>query len=196
MSIYEKLFYEDEKFPVIFHYDTVDKICSYMIPHWHENIELLFFTKGEGLITLDTTNVVARAGDIIVVNSNHLHHITAMDDEIGYYCLIIDKEFCQEFDFFTEEHFLQSIISDETAQNIFKEIVHEFDQKEQYYKSAIKSSIVRLLTHLYRTYRSDTAGMELKARSNRTNMVKDTIKFVQLHYKNPISIDEIAKEVG
>lgn len=196
MSIYEKLFYEDEKFPVIFHYDTVSKICGYTIPHWHENIELLFYVKGDAIVTLDTTDVVGKAGDIVVVNSNHLHNIRAIEGETRYYCLIIDKEFCREFDFHTEEYFLQPVIFDEFAQKIFKDIVYEFEKKQTYYKTSIKALIVSLLTHLYRNYQSDIAGVDFKSMSNQTNMVKDSIKYIQIHYKSPISIHKIAKEVG
>jgi AraC-like DNA-binding protein len=196
MATYEKLVYEDEKFPIIFHFDISNKTNRGVIPHWHENIELLFFKKGDAMVIIDNSFITAKPGDIAVVNSNHFHNIVAIDGEINYYCLIIDKEFCREFDFDTEEYFLNSLIYDESAQKIFDEIVAEFDKKDTYYKSAIKSSIISLLTYLYRNYKSDTVGFDYKFQSSQINMVKDSIKFVQTHYQSQISIDDIAKEVG
>lgn len=44
-SHYEQHHYEDPKFPVLFHLDTLSESMVF-VPHWHQNLEILYFLEG------------------------------------------------------------------------------------------------------------------------------------------------------
>ena len=43
--------------------------------HWHENIELLYFYEGEGLVTTDFKSIRTNTGDVFVINSEKMHMV-------------------------------------------------------------------------------------------------------------------------
>ena len=73
--IYEHHRHDDPKFPIIFHYDTLESTQEKFIVHYHENIEILYFVKGSGVATCGSNHVEVKEGDLLVVNSNELHFI-------------------------------------------------------------------------------------------------------------------------
>ena len=49
--------------PVIFHHDLA---CRSRRANWHENVEILLFTKGEGAVVCEDCRTDVTAGDICV----------------------------------------------------------------------------------------------------------------------------------
>jgi mannose-6-phosphate isomerase-like protein (cupin superfamily) len=91
---YEKLEYKDSSFPIIFHLDKQswnNEEHSFTM-HWHDSIEILYVIKGQGITRCDNTSVSSNVGNIIIVNTNQLHTVTSLSDELEYYCIIISPE--------------------------------------------------------------------------------------------------------
>lgn len=61
---------------------------SYRI-HWHENLELLCFHTGRGVVRIDGEDVEVTTGETVIVSSNMLHTVYTGED-CRYYCLILD----------------------------------------------------------------------------------------------------------
>ena len=57
--------------------------------HWHENLELLCFYTGNGVVRLDGEDVPVTAGETVIVSSNMLHTVY-IGENCRYYCLILD----------------------------------------------------------------------------------------------------------
>lgn len=77
--------------------------------NWHENLEIQVCEEGEGTVLLDGEKHHFLTNDIVVVNSNVIHH-TGTENNLKYSCLIIDTKFCEQADidhtaFLFEPHF-------------------------------------------------------------------------------------------
>lgn len=196
-SSYEYHQIRDPHFPIIFHREALALNGSGVLAHWHENIELLWFTEGRGAVVLDSKRVEAGPGKIIIVDSNQLHRIYALSAECCYYCLIVDKAFCESFDLPVGEVRLKSAADDDALRTCYETIVHEMEQKQAHYKTAVLAGVLALLSRLYRNFAEPsperTAG---KDRANRSRMVRNAISFLRHSYQHPLTIDDICREVG
>jgi AraC-like DNA-binding protein len=196
-AFYENHIHEDLKFPFIFHLDTLTQNGGDFQMHWHENLELLYFIQGSGIVACDTSQYTAGAGDIAVVNSNNLHWIKPITEKCTYYCLIVDKSFFDSFDLFMGNIALKNIINDSLAREYFDVIVQEMLNTRQYYKTAVKATIIDLLVHLCRNYTVRGSLLEEKNKGqNKIERIKTAISYIKEHYTGKLSIDEICGYIG
>ncbi|MCI5649345.1 MAG: AraC family transcriptional regulator [Fusicatenibacter sp.] len=193
---YEPHKHPDPQFPIIFHFDTVT--CNPEIPfefQWHEDVELLFGVEGEGTVISNTERLPLRKGELCIVNSNHIHRIYS-DGICRYYCLIPDGSLCPGWDAYGEKLLFQSHLSDEKIQKQFESIIREMEEGRPYYKSVVKSQVTILLAELCRNYMISPAEVSMGRRDNRIDLVKSAIRYLQNHYSEEISIEDICSHIG
>lgn len=182
--------------PLIFHITTLYAGRLDLYLHWHENIELLYLLEGSLEITIDTVIHTASAGDLIVINSNHLHKARALTPKCSYYCLIADSRFCEQSGLPTAEIQLQSLICDEEIRPLFEIIKQELSTKQTYYKSRIKFLVLELMIYLYRNYAAETSLRPVKSKTASVSMVKNSIRFMRQKFAMPLSLETIAQSTG
>jgi hypothetical protein len=136
-NFYEPHIHKDPSFPIIFHLDTIRKYQSDFLPHWHENLEILYVLQGTVNVLVDAASVTAEKDEIIVINSNNVHYIQTLADESKYYCLIIDRKFCEEFGLDTGEVEFQRLIKDKGVGEKYKVIKEEFQLQNALYKCTL-----------------------------------------------------------
>ena len=195
-NFYEPHTHKDPSFPVIFHLDTVIKHQSGFLPHWHESIEILYVLEGTITVLSDASSITANEDEIIIINSNNVHYIQSLEDESKYYCLIIDRKFCEEIGIDTEEIVFQRLIKDRLVRDKFNIIREEFQLQKALYKAKIKSGIMDLVICLYRDYTLSESPLSNKPETNKIEMIKKAIRYIQSNYNKNISIAEIAEEAG
>lgn len=191
---YETHFYDDPGFPVIFHLDKIDNQMNF-IPHWHQNPELLYFTKGKATVSIDTEVLSAAAGDIVIAPSNYLHKITT-DRYTEYYCLIPDLEFCKKFGIEPDSINYAHRISDENLNKKMDTIIKEFNKKDTYYKPIILSEIISLLSYAARYYTAASPVRLSKKQAARTEMIKKSFLYIDMHFSDNLTIDSLADYLG
>lgn len=192
---YEPHYYDNPNFPILFHYDTAYAWLSFC-PHWHENVELLFFTEGEAQILINAESVSAKAGDVVVIPGSAVHSVQSITDTSRYYCLIVEHTFCERCGLNLEEMNLQCCICDIGLQEKYNNIVLEFSKKEKHYQTEILSEVLSLLVYLARNCNisSKTESNELSGRQ--LAMVKKTFAYIEQHYNEEITTDMLAERVG
>lgn len=192
---YELHIHDDPSFPIIFHLDFMERNANFLT-HWHESIEILYIVKGSITVLADANRTTAKKGQIVIINSNNIHHIKSLDEVSEYYCLIIDKKLCEESGLYIEEIVFRKLIVDKEALAKFIKIKNEFISKSALYKYAVKSAITDFLIHLYRGYILSESPLSNKSQNIKTEMVKRTIKYIQDNYNKGISTSDIAEKVG
>ncbi len=194
VSQYEKHEFQDPALPIIFHLDHVTNEIRDFGLHWHENPEFLFVVNGSGFVKIDDADVPAEANSLIVINSNKMHHVFTPDPEINYYCLIIDKNFCDQFGFHIEDHSIQEKIIDPVLFDCLYRIVTEIEEKNPYYKSAVMGEILNILLCLFRNYIDDSIAEDIHGKN--IEMVKKAIVYMKKHSIENISVSDIADHIG
>ncbi len=190
MSIYEKHSYKNTKLPIIYHYDTVGAEGMQSWPNWHENIEILFCTDGEGEAVIGSHQVKMPKRGLTVVNSGKIHYTNPISGSIKYHCLIIDVGFLEDAGFQTEVYELEECVADDVAARIFCDIVDEIKEEKPYYEAAVKGNIILLMSYLYRNYSKENISSE------NDDMVKKAIKYMKKNFKNSINVETVADYIG
>lgn len=193
---YELHTYEDPSFPFIFHFDTMEPYQTDFLSHWHENIEILCVVEGTITVMSDANIVTAHKDDIVVINSNNVHHIETKEEGAKYYCLIVNSKFCEENELNIEEIILERLITDSHAIERYYAIKDEFEVKDILYKSAIKALAMELLIYLYRKYPVSESPLSSKNKTDKIEIIKNAIRYIQDNYHNNISVDDISKNAG
>lgn len=161
---------------------------------WHEDIEILFIVKDTALVRLNNEVYTAGPGDIVVINSSVMHSIIAKDKYVTYHCLIIDKDFCEQFGFFIDENHIMEQIRDPEIFALAENMGKEMGEKKDFYESAQIADALMILTLLFR--RHLVLNYDFKTENKNLKTVKEAIKYMRNHFREPLTLDEIAEEIG
>ena len=175
ISSYEKHKFSDPDFPIFFHFDKITADAHFWL-HWHENPEFLFFVNGSGIVKIDDAIVTAEKNCLITVNSNRMHSISTNEPEARYYCLIIDKNFCEQFGFNISDVCISEKISDPAVFTYLERIITETTEKKPFYKAAVMGEIINFLLYLFR-YHTDDASSNVSGKN--IEMVKKSILYMK-----------------
>lgn len=189
MGNYEQHYFKDETLPILFHLDQVVRHGS-IYPHWHENIELLYCIHGSGEAVIDSRQVPLCAGGLTVVNSSRLHYTKALSEQVVYYCLIVDSSMLERFHLFAEQREFMEFVQSDEARRRFERIITEMQEKRLCYEAVVKGEIAALMAHLMREFSSP--GRE----EGKSDMVKQGIRYLKKHYREPLSVDSVAEAAG
>ncbi|MBR0277787.1 MAG: AraC family ligand binding domain-containing protein, partial [Clostridia bacterium] len=176
---YEKHELKNLSFPIIFHYDKLNQGHNFKV-HWHENIEILFVLSGEGIVTIEESEYRVKEKDIVVINSNRIHHVSPTSDSLEYYCLIIDKGFCELNGFNISISNIYEIINNDKIFDIVFNITKEIDNKDKYYETVVSGEAQKILAYLFRDYVKNIS--EYNSAVSSIEMVKKAIEYIKSHY--------------
>lgn len=178
----------DRELPIVFHYDVVSGTSH--LGNWHENIELLYCTKGEGQAICNGVEYEVHAGDLVVINTNELHS-TCSKSTLEYYCLIIDTEFLASNQFWIAEIEFESLVRSPQVGALYQQIVDELQAEGPYQRAAIRAKLLELVVYLARNHASVRRN-----RSSADENIKLAIGYLTSNYAEKITLEMLANEVG
>lgn len=186
--IYEKL--NTGSFPI-----NVRKFvnhCSENRMHWHEEIELLYFTKGSAKISCNLQEHTVKQGDILFINGKELHTGAISRDETNYYCIHIDTRF---FNNFIEDEFViyENIIEDRECCEILDTIIEKYGVGG--YKNTVR--IIRLIYELLdiltqKYVKSVMSEADYKKNFKKLDKLNPVIEYINNHYEEELTVTGLA----
>ena len=191
---YENVVFSDPELPVIFHLDSLRVDRSFNI-HWHDSLEVLHFVEGEAEVMSDTVRQKISVGEFAVINSNHIHEVRALTPVCRNYCMLADREFCEQLGAPIGELIFRLRVSDDTAREYFDMIVDEMLTRSAYYKPAVRADLGGFLVHLCRHW-LESRSFESGRKDNRLDMVKAAIRYIQLHLADDLTVEKISAAAG
>ena len=180
-------------FPLNFHLDTLYPEQNYPVfPQWHEHLEILYITNGicaaKAGDILDTLYV----GDLILFSPNCPHDLSALNTTCEYYCITIDHKFCIDFGIPIGKGQFSQIVKGGEAAKCFLKIITLFKEKPSYYKQEVKSLCLQMVALLYREHDNGESYIN----SGNNSMIGKAIEYINIHFAEPITIEEISNHVG
>lgn len=191
-GIYELHTYINENIPIIYHKRMIIGELNYYM-HWHENIEILFVTAGTLKIRLDDTIYYVAENETAVVNSSVMHDLASKEEMVEYDCLIIDKDFCEQYGFFIDEIHIREVVKEYELCDINNRIKYLLTEKPPYFEADVIACLLNILTILFRRHIDKKEDYN---QNKNVTMIKDGIKWIGKHFKEQISVDEISENVG
>ena len=163
------------------------------MPHWHDNIEILYFY-GDGGMVCDRTSYEVHAHDIAVFNSNTLHSVP-LSSPVAHDCLIIDSGFLAKCDIPIAETKFDCIIRDEEAKRRYLEAAKTIVQREEgdspFGAAMVKSAILSFMVYLCCNFSQKDTCEQAHGDS-----VKRALGYIKSHFDEPLTIDRIADSVN
>ena len=162
--------------------------------HWHEEIELLCFMEGEGVVSCDLKEYTVKAGDIVFVNGKELHTGCLRGTENTYYCIHVDTGFFHNL--IGDEYIVfQNIISDDECAALLKRVISE-NQKEGF------ESLISVRKMMYEFFalagRSHVSSVlskdEYVSNFKKLNAFNAVIEYIDRHFNEELNVDMLAKQ--
>ncbi|BBF43658.1 transcriptional regulator, AraC family [Lachnospiraceae bacterium KM106-2] len=174
--------------------------------HWHEHVQLYYVKKGSAILECGRNHFQITQGQVAIVNSNELHYIESLSDELGFYVIRIDPAFLfsNQVDMlqtkylmplaFNQIAFENEIGEDTDILDCIKRIIREHKEKKMGYELAIKSWIYQLLVLLLRRHVSLILSQsEFEQKSRDLTRFLPIFQMIEEHYKENISLDKMAE---
>lgn len=171
--------------------------------HWHEDIELLLIYDGQMEYDVDGQTVLLMPGDIIAVNSRHIHcGYSSLHQESSMLCLLFRPQL-----FLTsgplQRQYLQPVTQSPVSYYIFRSGTQEaamitdimnalYRRKkapDDYYHLYVIQALTRLWELLFAAFRAENTDIPS---DSSLKLQKDMISFIQLHYPQTLSLEAIA----
>ena len=172
--------------------------------HWHEEIELLYQLNGRSDIQIDEKKYQIQNKLLTVINSRQVHSIHTYSDTSMFICVHISKKLIEKY---IPDIDLYRIycIPDDIPDSQFPEYLSVCRQMEALLRLYITDKpawqmesegiILQVLAQLIRHFSRKSAPDEIVLSSaDRTsfNRIRDVITYVEEHFREPISLQDIA----
>ena len=192
---YEEHIFPDPKYS-FFVKRRVKSPQSRWVPHWHENIEIIYIVAGEANVSIDGEFRYAKEGDIVVVNSSCMHRLYPIDDIVEYYVIIVSTKMCAELDINTKSDHLLPLISDNTARMKAESVVASFTSEEAYSLAQTKADIISLLVYLYLNFPSNETKTTRYHINASKHIAQEAMEYIHMHYTENITTSVLAKHLA
>lgn len=189
-SLYEVFPALEKNYPVKFALHAFqDNGC---MAHWHEQIEVWFFTAGGLSMYCGSEFCEARENDLIFVNRNELHY-SVQNDASVFWCLHIYPAFFK--DIYYENVLIENVIrQDPYIIELFQNMIRETEEKKEGYDMALKSYTYAFVTYVLRNYKKSQTQLgkykESEARIKQLGIIFD---YISQHYTERISTAGLAE---
>lgn len=160
--------------------------------HWHEEIEILYFTRGKGTVSCNLRDIEVKAGDIIFVNGNELHAGCFNGTNTLCYCIQINTEFFHNM-LGKEYVVFENVISDERCAELLDSIISL--SKLEGFTNIIeaKRNLFEFLMLVAKDHVSAVLSEDAyKKHFRRLDTFNSIIEFIEMNYDQPLTVKEIA----
>lgn len=194
MSIHERHILSDGRLPFILRDYRCPGGVRASYSNWHENLELLYFLKGSATVTSNDLRIEVSAGDIAVINANHIHTIMA-STTIHYLVLIVDRSFCLANHFDTNSVSFRPLVQDPEIAGLFELILAESQEEDAPHRIPLfRARVLTALSLLLRRHREEKGAEE--GGSHLLASIKEALGYIHAEYAEPLTLDGLAATAG
>lgn len=215
-SLYETLHEIKSHYNTDFSYNTypctIPQDFTEVPLHWHNEMELIYIKKGNGIVSIDLNYHSVSRGDLVIVCPGRIHSITNCDNSrLEYENIIfnINMLLPKECDRNTFEYFGHINNSDNNMTYIirpadlhYREIISFIDEADKVCETFPAGFELKIRSCLYsfffalHTYYSYTGGSEVSCSLfiDKMNKLKLIIRYIENNYTHAVSIHDIADE--
>lgn len=162
--------------------------------NWHENIELLYFLEGRATVSSNERQLEVGAGELAVINANHIHAICAVTD-IHYIVLIVDRSFCLANHFDTNAVSFCPLVRDAEITHLLDSLLTEYREEEAPHRvPMIRARVLTVLSLLLREHRATEGGEEESP--HLLASVKEALGYLHAEYRRHLTLERVAAAAG
>lgn len=163
--------------------------------HWHEGVEIIAMVEGCAQIICDSQPYTVQPGQFFVIHANQLHMIDSPAPGCRYHCLILERDFCAA-------HGIDLLIAQWTVQftdpplaERMAQLLAETEHPSPYGDLRKEAIVLQFLADLCVRHRQTDAPRQSSS-ARPIELVKQTLSFLNEHYREPLTLAQICKAVG
>ena len=193
-------------FPIEFHHVDCHHPRFYMPYHWHMEYEIDLVVRGSVTLTLNESQVHAKAGDIIFIRDGVVHGGHPETTDTIYDCIVFDMK--------------KMLAGSHTFQDRIEDVLKHVTLINKYLPASTPD-IPRLIQHLFRSTKEEHTGYELvvtgllytflgfifqqglyheaaslplrEHRRKRITQLKQTFQLIDSQYQQPLTLTDLAQ---
>lgn len=177
-----------------------------MMYHWHPECEIIRIKKGRFLITLDSEEITACAGDIIYITDGVMHAGHAIE-ECEYECVVFDAKgvtsgnhasIRQMENVLTHKRVINSYFTDCDAElkNITDNLFEAMDKRFPGYEFTVTGTLMQFYGYVFKNHLYYTGSSSAPKSNEQQLMMRGVVSFIEMNYAEKISLDMLARKAG
>ena len=161
--------------------------------HWHEALELLYFTKGKAVTACNLQEYEVKKGTIVLINGNELHTGIVSEQESVFYCIQFDPNFFHNL-IGNEYVLFHNIIQDEDCTKLLDRLIAMYLEKSTARSiMECKKLAYDFFILLTERYTKNILGEEdYKKQFKKLDTFHHILDYLDKNYKEDLSVADIA----
>ena len=181
------------KLPIIFHRNTQCSSKQIRYINWHENIEILRITQGEGSVVCGKKLLDVTANDLFVINANTVHAIIS-GSFLQYDCMIVDRNFAFYNGMDTSKLLFQNCIQDSVLLTLFDHICDVITIQHQPLLLDVNAALLPFLCMLYKKKKKMLPGeTDVQKKSD---PIQIALLFIKENLSKHLTLETISEAAG
>ena len=176
--------------------------------HWHEEIELLYQLNGRSDIQIDGEKYQIQNKLLTVIDSRQVHSIHTYSDTSMFICVHISKKLIEKYipdidlyriycipDDIPDSQFPEYLSVCRQMETLLRLYITDKPAWQMESEGIILQVLAQLIRHFSRKSAPDEIGLSSADRTS-FNRIRDVITYVEEHFREPISLQDIAGHLG
>lgn len=178
------------------------------VKHFHTQYEIFYIVEGERVFFFNNREYMARAGDLILVNSNLIHmtkSVAGSNDGHNRIILYITRDKMRSYDelcpslqlmrFFDDHYGIYHLDREQQALilGLFRGLRHAFTARGHNYKTGIDLDILAWLFKLMGFVRRQNQAIPSDSDNPRYKVVYGIADYLSENCRRPVSLDELSE---
>lgn len=209
-SIHQTIGHGKKTFPYsVYHVCIPDWMKKFPL-HWHDEFEMIFIYKGQGIFSVNGFRNLCQAGDLIIVPPGSIHAIDQnQNDFVEYFNIIFSLSLLEDN---PESHcfrnYLSQLSENDCMKDLFlraaspickklaplaRDLIEHRHEKYCGYELMIKSRLYEILYILYNENLNDKKSSPQNQREKENALrLKKILSYMREHFSEKITIEEIS----
>jgi|LSQX01.1.fsa_nt_gb AraC-like DNA-binding protein len=180
-----------------YHYDIIP--FTNMPLHWHPEIEILYFVKGDVKVFANQLiTTTARPGDIVFLSPYAMHRLCPVDTTtpVEYHCLNVKVDAVSKSALNLPVEKLPCLITtNNRVREYMDRIIEELNGDLPYRDEFVTCEFASLITMLFRIVNT-SEEYSLRSFGTQTKAVREAIQYIHAHGFEKITVEDICRHVG
>lgn len=187
---FQSTLFSPEDFPLCMHYDYLSSQYQ-VLPHWHADMEILYFTKGRANILCNENRLIGGAGDVLFCNAFCFHGLEHITDVCEYYCMTTNLHLMRTVRPSSLPMPAYYLTQDTRVTDAMETIIAEFGQKGHGHALIIEAQLLAALAYISRL--SEAAALPVRSGRGQPGKMHEAIAFIHQHIPDKITIADLCK---
>ena len=165
--------------------------------HWHTSIEIFAVLEGHLEFFMNKEEYPLKAGEQLIINSNEIHSIRAVEKNKTVVLQIPLKQF---ENYFTAQRFIRFRSQDETADvklaSLIKKLYKVYTARDVGYEFRTMSLFYEIMYMLVKNYRLTEVQEKEIRHSRRLDALSKITTYMREHYKEDLRLSGLASMFG